>query len=144
MVSSWDGHWLMAEHSIRSAGLQRGCLNPLLIMGLLRRSHKEGTCLQSLFCRRQRPVGDFWSGQRWRTLGKGPVRLGLATRTSQLAAALAKEWVSCCTFAGLRGRVLLDFRGTRSSTCSCSVEPSFIFIAVLLILLWAPNDSDYT
>lgn len=75
-------------------------------------------------------------------LEKGPVRLGLDT--SQLVASLAKYLVSWCVFARLRGRVLLGAEGTLSSTRNCSAEPSLIFIAVFLILLWAPNDSDYT
>lgn len=77
-------------------------------------------------------------------LGRDPVHLGLATRTSQLVASLAKSLVSWYIFARLRGRVLLDAGGTLSSPCGCLTEPSFIFIAVFLILLWAPNNSDYT
>lgn len=28
LMSSWEGHWLVAEHDIESSGVQRGCLNP--------------------------------------------------------------------------------------------------------------------
>jgi len=41
LMSSWKGCWLVADHDIESCGVQRGCLNPSLIMGLLRRSHKD-------------------------------------------------------------------------------------------------------
>lgn len=48
LISSWGSHQLLVEHDIKSSGMQRGCLNPLLITSLLRSSHKE-----LLFQRRQ-------------------------------------------------------------------------------------------
>lgn len=62
---SWEGQWLVAERDIEPSGVQRGCLNPPLITGLLRRSHEEElllTCLQLPFHRRQTPLERWFLG----------------------------------------------------------------------------------
>lgn len=82
---------------------------------------------------------DFWGGS-WKT---ARCIWDLGTRTSQLAASLARCLWSWGIFARWKWSVLLGAQRTLLSTCNFLSELSFLFMAVFLIFPWASNDSDY-